>query len=96
MNTIADELAAIGASAPTGAWGDVPPSDSTPASLWADVRRLTAENAALRADAERYRWLREFRPGRVQVILIDDFQGDEILSDDRLDAAIDAAMKDHP
>ena len=38
--TIAEELDAIGRSAPDSAWDDVPPSDATAASLWADVRRL--------------------------------------------------------
>lgn len=40
VEALALELAAIGASAPDGAWDDIPPSDATIFSLWADVRRL--------------------------------------------------------
>ncbi len=43
---IHEQLAAIGASVPASAWGDVPPSDSTPASLWAEARALRQQVAA--------------------------------------------------
>ena len=47
---ITDELSAIGASAPTGAWEDVPPSDATIDGLWTDVRKLRAFAAAVLGD----------------------------------------------
>lgn len=46
-------------------------------------------------DAERYRWLKTFRPhSPIIAIHADQAQGDIVLCHDDLDAAIDAAMKD--
>ena len=50
------------------------------------IARLERELAALRADAERYRWLRDERHEYELTI-------EPVLSETKLDAAIDAAMK---
>lgn len=58
-----------------------------------ELGECQAERDALKRDAERYRWVREFRPSRrIFVVEADSTFGDEILRDDRLDAAIDAAL----
>jgi hypothetical protein len=57
----------------------------------ADFRQDDAEIARLRDDAERYRWLRDDKRGRMlSVILALEWTGNPELSD----AAIDAARKD--
>ena len=55
-----------------------------------DCRKAEAEIARLREDAERYRWLRDDKRGRMLSVSSLEWTGDPKLSD----AAIDAARKD--
>ena len=60
------------------------------------VEQLERENEALRKDAERYRWLREF--GARARIYVPANRGTEmeIATAEKLDSAIDAAIKEQP
>lgn len=69
----------------------------------AELRRLSAveaERDALRVDAERYRWLRERYPTLTREMpakaLGLDLRRLYVNTREKFDAAIDAAMKDHP
>lgn len=61
-----------------------------------EIARLRAEVEALRPDADRYLWLRDEAPWLESVPQVIQWCSDgspqEIISDDELDAAIDAAM----
>jgi hypothetical protein len=64
----------------------------------AEITRLRAEVEALRADAERYRWLREQHWNDSPMCVVMNPRacvklGSDCPSDERLDAAIDAAIK---
>lgn len=52
--------------------------------LWQEIEMLKAENEALRKDAERYRWLRQDD--------VEQYQISTKCSEEKMDAAIDAAM----
>jgi hypothetical protein len=60
--------------------------------MGAELDRLRAEVEALRKDAERYKWLRDH--GDTGCTEKDGYGGQTLRMDERLDAAIDAAMGD--
>ena len=62
---------------------------------FAKPRGERAEMDALRKDAERYRWLRDAHPATESVIAVDWRDPRKAMRHGDLDAAIDAAMKDH-
>lgn len=62
---------------------------------FAKARGERAEMDALRKDAERYRWLRDAHPATESVIAVDWRDPRKAMRHGDLDAAIDAAMKDH-
>jgi hypothetical protein len=55
--------------------------------------RPTSDVDALAKDAERYRWLRTFKRSNLFVIYSNDYDGDTMMFDQTLDAAIDAARE---
>lgn len=59
--------------------------------LRAALARRTGERDALKADAERYRWIREC--SNDSLIMYGDSYNCELMMEEELDAAIDAAMK---
>ena len=84
------------------AWGEVETLKATLTQqckgFRADVEKLEAEVEALRADAERYRWLREQHWNDSPMCVVMNPRacvklGSDCPSDERLDAAIDAAIK---
>ena len=59
--------------------------------LTAALQAMTAERDELKADAERYRWIREC--SNDSLIMYGDSYNCELMMEEELDAAIDAAMK---
>ena len=86
---------------PPGSWvRELSARPHTYRDVWAALReaearlaKVEAERDALRADAERYRWLRSSDTGPSQMAKVCEWDHGlwQLMSDDALDAAIDAA-----
>lgn len=92
--TVTDELLAEleqqSARDPVGAF---PVRYAVISELTTELRRLRAENADLAKDAGRYRHIRADGIPDEAIAMVDSYYGDlELVSPDRLDAAIDTAM----